>query len=785
MLAASTEAMAAVDMPAMAPGASPWVASITVNGLHVDTALVLESDARWWSTEDVLRRFGLQTIAMLPLPSMQFRGQRYYDILATGAVAIDFNNAELTLKIEYPAHMLVGAGNVRRLGDGWLVVPESVPLSGFANYSVALDKSAASGFVIGADLELGMSSAVGLATTEFVATRVDERSRLIRYASSVRRDWPNGARTLIMGDSISRVGFWAQPVHFAGIHYYSNYGLQPGTMTYPMPRYEGLAMAPSSVAVFLNQGPAQAFSVKPGPFTISDVTVPGGTNEIVYVTKDALGREIVTRQTFYSFRELLREGLHDFSVEAGTLRRNLGISSFDYGTAYAALYSKYGITDYLTTVTEGRLIGKNATLGTSAIWSTPLNFGVIAAAIASKSANQSGMAVAFGVQRREPRWSLGADFRMYSRQFEFVQSDAGGAASVQQSVWSAFASRNLGAWGDVSIIVAGSRNYVAPPQQNAAFQWSQQWRGGWQLFFTASTGRSGSTRVSSAGISVTVPLSRTRSISSGVSRSNDGKSTLQTAVTERQPLGIGYGWRASVQSVLGSALGSQPTAEARVTARASAFDARLDASRDAAGISTRAEMSGAVGFVDGTFFSARRIEDAFALVKVEGNESVGLLRNGVIFARTNGAGVAVVPRLEPYASNTIDVDVRSLPLDVEADPPSINLVAPFRGAAVGTVRLKKSASALVRVVDASGQPLSRGGEVLRAGNETTSTETFVVGSDGKVYLTQLAKHNKFVFKNSGNMCTFEFDVPPERFEPSLRVTDILRIGPILCDESKQ
>jgi len=79
------------------------------------------------------------------------------------------------------------------------------------------------------------------------------------------------------------------------------------------------------------------------------VPVVGNGGQARVVIRDASGRISETTTSFYTAPLLLRQGLLDFSLEAGFPRRNFGTYSFDYQTDIAASGSaRYGWSDNLT-----------------------------------------------------------------------------------------------------------------------------------------------------------------------------------------------------------------------------------------------------------------------------------------------------------------------------------------------------------------------------------------------------------------------------------------------------
>jgi outer membrane usher protein len=87
-----------------------------------------------------------------------------------------------------------------------------------------------------------------------------------------------------------------------------------------------------------------------------------------------------TTVPFYVTSSLLQKGLSDFSVAAGTLRRDYGLKDFSYGTGVTSGSLRYGVSDSFTLESHAEAadsltlggIGGNLRLG---------NFGVLNSAI--------------------------------------------------------------------------------------------------------------------------------------------------------------------------------------------------------------------------------------------------------------------------------------------------------------------------------------------------------------------------------------------------------------------
>ena len=88
---------------------------------------------------------------------------------------------------------------------------------------------------------------------------------------------------------------------------------------------------PSTVDVFVNGAPVASESVPPGPFSIDHLPVLTGAGQLQVVVTDALGRQQVLTQPYYSGTALLRPDLAEYSFELGSIREDYGHRSFAYG----------------------------------------------------------------------------------------------------------------------------------------------------------------------------------------------------------------------------------------------------------------------------------------------------------------------------------------------------------------------------------------------------------------------------------------------------------------------
>ena len=81
---------------------------------------------------------------------------------------------------------------------------------------------------------------------------------------------------------------------------------------------------------------------------MSNLPVPVGAGNVRVVVRDVFGKETTAVVPYVRYDSMLKKGLHDFSYEAGFLRRDYAVESNAYGDWAAVATHRYGVTDWLT-----------------------------------------------------------------------------------------------------------------------------------------------------------------------------------------------------------------------------------------------------------------------------------------------------------------------------------------------------------------------------------------------------------------------------------------------------
>jgi outer membrane usher protein len=331
-------------------------------------------------------------------------GHPYFAAADIPGAKVTINEALQRAVIEAPAD----AFEVTRLSAGERESPKVTPASpgAFLNYQLSsqrIDGRANSG----AYAEIGTFAAIGVLTNTAIARDSPFRRDVLRLDTTFTRDFPDALQTLNVGDAISDPGSWGNALRFAGIRWSKNFSMRPDLLTSPLLSAGGTAAVPSTVDVFVNSQLVSSSQLPAGPFVIDRLPSISGTGDVSVVLRDALGREQVMTQSFYSSVNLLAPGLTQYSINLGKVREDYALSSNRYGALLAEASYRRGVTKLLTLeghaeylAHDAHAAGINAVVGVGHLGT--VNF----TAAAGGDERASGVLTGFGFEHRGRRLSL-------------------------------------------------------------------------------------------------------------------------------------------------------------------------------------------------------------------------------------------------------------------------------------------------------------------------------------------------------------------------------------------
>lgn len=668
-------------------------------------------------------------------------GETYYALDGVDGLKATMDETTQSLNISAAA-TLFNANNAKLDGRETGPMTKSA-WGGFLNYDIYAQHGEGETDVSGF-FEAGLYSPHGYGTSRFLMPGNRGEAGLVRLETNWSIDDPERMRSLRIGDGITRGGIGGAPLRFSGVQFARNFAVQPGFITLPMPTIGGSAALPSTVDVYVNNALRGSQDVPAGPFQITDVPVMTGTGDVRLVVRDALGRETVTTQSYYASTKILREGLHDYSYEVGFLREDYARRSNSYGDFVVSGTHRYGFTDWLTGEAhlEATADQRMASLSAGTLWPGVGVFTVSAAA--SQGDKGTGGMVGLGFESLWRDVSFGARTELTTRNYDYVglASDRHAVAQTTQvyaGVPTSFGSVNL------NYLYRDSRDDSDVQMAGASAMFRIGDVG--SLNLTAQKSLSGQ-KNTMLGAYFSIPLGPRRTASTRVQHTG-GKTTLGASFQQNLPEGEGVGYRAEVDRGADERLYGQFSYQTDF----GRYD--VEATRANGKAAVRATVSGSVGLIEGEVFTARRLEQSFAAVKVGEVKNVRVYAENQPVAKTNSKGVAIIPRLRPYEKNTLRIEQADLPLDL-ASGAFEKTVRPYnRSGVVVKFTAKQSHGAMMTVLQADGTPLPAGAKVRVADGR----EEFAVAPGGITYVTGLGKNTPLQATWGEQSCAFTVSLP--------------------------
>jgi outer membrane usher protein len=719
------------------------VLQVTVNGEQLPTALVVrrDSDGTLLVKASDLKALRLKT----PISgAMLVNGQRYYRIGPELGATVVYDDAAQSVDLALPPQAFVTT--VARATSADAAPKVTTSPGAFVNYDVSAERttrqSSAGGFV-----ELGLFGSKGVVTSTAYGLTDGQSSKAVRLDTAWTQDFPERMTTLRVGDSISSAGPWGQSVRFGGIQYGTNFNTQPTLITAPMLSARGDAVVPSTVDVFVNGQPVASEQVQPGPFEIEGVPAVNGAGQMQVVVTDALGRQQVVAQPYYSGQTLLRKGLSEYSVEAGAIRRNYTNRSNDYGDVVGAATYRRGLTDAITAGVhaEAQAAGAAAAGVDGAVQVG--TFGIVSgsAAVGSDGKDKGWLGGA-GFERNGPRVSVYARGSYASQGF----SQLGDSVLLEQPKLRAFGGLglNLMKVGNLNLAYGLQTNWYTPTVETIGLGYSRGLGslGFINLFASRTTADDADSDIY---LTWTMPLGDRRTASAALSRSSsstqDGGVEAVASLQQSLPVGTGYGYTAMISSAnhanLGYAYQGSAGTVAANYARANGQDG------------VRVGGNGGVAITGAGVMPARRLDQSFAVVKVADYAGVEVFVDNQPVGRTDKKGRVLLDRLLPYQPNEVSVDPNKLPMDARISKASMTVTPAYRSGAVVRFPVSRANAVTLRLVQAGGTPVPAGAEVRLDGNR------YPVGMKGSMYLGGIEGRTQATATWRDGACSFEVSRP--------------------------
>jgi outer membrane usher protein len=676
-------------------------------------------------------------------------GERHVRLGPEAGARVEFDDATQTVRVTLPPKAFVATRSSAISPDVPHVTTAS--LGGFANYDL-YGQQIGGQTSLGAILDLGVFGPRGVVTNSLLGRDDAEARQMVRLESTWTLDLPERLATLRIGDAISAAGAWGRSARFGGVQFGTNFATQPTLVKTPLLYAQGEAIVPSTVDVFVNGRRVASEDVPPGPFTIDRLPPITGAGQMQVVVTDALGRQQVISQPYYTGQTLLRAGLNEYSFEAGAIREDYGLRSNAYGDLMMAGTFRRGFTDRVTAEVHAEAqAGGASAVGFNTAWQAG-NLGILSLTVAGGGEDSYGLLGGAGFERNGQRVSVFARTLFASEAF----AQLGTAAQDDRLKQFTFGGMgfDLGTLGNLQLSYGRQTNWTTP--SNATFALSHSVElGAWgYLNFIASHSESDGAASTDLFLNWTMAFGDRRTAAVSLQHAPDsetGQDFEAVAYLQQSlPAGTGTGYYASISS--------SDDAQLDYALQGSAGLVGVQYARRDGVDGWRANASGGLAITGAGAMPSRRLDQSFAVVQVADYPGMTVYVENQPVGRTDSKGRVLLDSLRAYENNNVSIDPKELPLDASLAGSATSVTPAYRSGPVVRFPVVRASAATLRLVLPDGTPVPAGAHV------TTRNERVPVAMDGFVYLTIAAGRHDASAEWPGHRCVFSFE-RTERGDP--------------------
>lgn len=685
--------------------------------------------------------------------------------------AVDFDYSEQKLMLSVPQLYL------RRSARGY-VSPElwqDGVTAGFVSYNANSYRTSGSGPSSTFNY-LGLNAGVNLGGWRLrhqssVQQSSGQSSRFDNVATYLQHDVTALKSQFTAGDGYT-TGDVFDSVQFRGVQLASDDRMLPDSLRGYAPVVRGTADTNARVTIRQNNQVIYETTVSPGPFEIRDLYATGFGGNLDVTVTEAGGQSKTFTVPFAAVTQSLRQGATRYSLTAGQLR-NIGATS---RPNFGQFTLQRGLTNLVTAYGGG--IASDGYMAANVGAALNTEFGAISADVTGARTQLPGQGSLQGTS-----WRLG-----YSKFIDPTGTNIAIAAyrystadymSLTDAAWA----RDLAARGqDMGTLYRQKNRFQLTVNQN--------FRNSGSVFVSASAqqywNRGGSDTFYQAGYTNGFKYG-TYSLSAGRTRSADGSMSNQFMLSTIIPLGRSAhspllstnlsrtGSNTQVQTSLSgvageenqysyNAYGAHSGGEGRSSSRAGASGtyrapfAQLSASASSGSGSNQvsAGVSGSIVVHPGGVTLSQTVGDTFGIVEAPGAQGASVLNAAGV--KVNGQGYAVVPYLNPYGMNTVNIDPKGTSTDVEFQSTSEQVVPRLGSVVMLKYKMVSGRAALIRAPQSDDSPLPFGADVFDGDGRAVG----VVAQDSQIFARGLQDQGALFVKwgrDASEQCRIDYALP--------------------------
>ncbi|MEH6809998.1 MAG: fimbria/pilus outer membrane usher protein [Hyphomonas oceanitis] len=715
-----------------------------------DPLMIVERDGIIWLPKAYLGQAGLK----IPAGFEKVRGQDYVPVSAIGDAKVRFSPDHTRLDITCSTECY--ESNRLDLNSGAQPAYSAVTPGLFINYDL-YSQFGDTGDSVAGFAETGLFTPWGTGLNDMFCISKPS-NECIRLESNWTIDDPGSTRRLRLGDTVSDAGTWGIPVRFGGVRWGTDFSLSPDILTFPTPSLSGDATVPGTVSVLINATERFQGSLKPGPFTITDLPVVTGAGTAQAVVTDVLGRETIVTTQFYAAPQLLRPGLADYSLEAGWLREDFGLQSNHYSDPFLAGGYARGLTDTLTMGARAEISDDVYIAGLSATKSGT-HFGVIETSAAlSGSDGHTGSQFQLSHEYRSRSLTLGSTVTYASEAYKRIGEDG----ALPRTTARAFVGWNIDAIGAATLNWVKQDARTGKDYSAVGFGLNSRWKRASIAISALKATEPDDTFL--ASLRVSVPFGSDGTAASGLDYRNNNLG-VEARFRRSAPRSGGLGYNIEMERD-----GIDRFAGGMVY-RGAVGEASADVSDIEGRRAGRLGLRGGLAYFGSELVVAPAITDSMALVELNGEAGVRVYHDRQLAGVTDKRGRLVISDIRNHETNVVAFEPTDLPLTADFSKTEVTLVPGFRTGHRVEFGISHHADVIAHVVRPDGRPLETGTRL----EDRVTGKSYVVGSDGRVFIPDADTLTHLTHESDTGTCVASLHGPAG--QTNMAITDL---GTITC-----
>ncbi len=693
-----------------------------------------------------------------------YEGDMYRSIRSVEGIQIQVDEQNVVLRVTVPAELFQEKeiDTVYKKSEHALHV--SAPAA-FLNYGMHYDRGGGSSF-FGMSGEGGVSAGDYSLVSTFSYQNAEHKQRLVRHSTSLTYNDRSAMRTIRTGDVRAFSGLMGSGLLLGGLSIEKNFSVDPGFLQYPALDLSGTVETPSDVEVYLNGALVRKDRLSPGRYTFHDVPATVGLGDARLVLHDDAGREHVISIPYYYSNRLLRRGLHEYRYSIGFARQDPGQKSFNYGKPAFLAFHNYGLSERFK-IGYGAELSENIINIRPAFTMLAARAGIIDGSLGLSSVSgRAGVSgyLAYAFQSRAVSANIAAQYasRDYSTLAIMGRDER---TRYRLSGSAGLGGRSTGfITGEYSYAVA----YDADPVSVLGMSYSRSLTKKATFVLTATNTMG---RESSYDIYAGIHIYLGRGVSGTVNHSmSDRRNVSRINIQKGAPSGGGLGYRVEA----GKADSEREYLNGHAVYQNNYGVMSADYSSQAGNSGTAVSISGGAGYIGGSFFLSRTVNDSFALVKVGNLEGVRVYYYGNEVGRTDSNGEIVITDLQSFHNNRIGIESRDIPINYKIGTISQFVSPPLRSGSLLTfdVHRIQGIAGSVYIMEGNREVPAEFASLL-IDNESESVQG-LVGRGGEFYIenVQPGEHRARLVYH-GRECGFLINIPESE-------EIMLDIGKLVC-----